>query len=155
MKKMIFAAAAFCAVSLLSLPGRAQDQLRYQPEPDFNLPRMHIVINRMASALSPTNEALPSNAAQSALDRCILPMVVRKVESGADFIRYYGGCLNRAPELKIKALKQSPGHRLGVLVLSAAEKPALDRLNGSVSVNTETGPVKVLLMAYSETVYLP
>ena len=86
-------------------------------------------------------EALPGRSVmQNAIDRCILPAVMRKIESGQDFIGYYGGCLPRAAELKIKALKQSPGHRLGVMVLSSADQSMVETLNGSVSVRAGNGP---------------
>lgn len=98
--------------------------------------------------------AVPS-AAQAAIDRCMLPTVVRKIETGDDFINYFGGCLRRAPELKVADLKSWTGHQLGVMVLTDSEGAAAESINGVVTVNGETGPVKVDVVAYPKTVFLP
>lgn len=100
-------------------------------------------------------ESLSQSAAQDALDRCLLPMVVRKIESGADFIRYYGGCLTKDQSLKIQEIRPAEGHPMGVALVSLAAKPTVDSLNGTVSVNAENGPVSILVLAYPETIYLP
>ncbi len=98
--------------------------------------------------------AVPS-LAQDAIDRCMLPMVVRKIETGADFIQYYGGCLRRAPELKVLDLKPWSGHQLGVMVLTGDEASIAESLDGIVTVNGDKGPVRVDVVAYPKTVYQP
>ncbi|MBI3553229.1 MAG: hypothetical protein HY077_12105 [Elusimicrobia bacterium] len=93
--------------------------------------------------------------AQEALDRCVMPMVIRSIESGEDFIKYYGGCLRRAPELKVEDLKPWTGHQLGVLILTGEEGAAAEGLNGVVTVNGAKGPVNLDVVAYPKNVFLP
>jgi len=100
-------------------------------------------------------EIVVPSLAQEAIDRCMLPMVIRSIESGDDFIKYYGGCLKRAPELKVEDLKSWTGHRLGVMILTDSEGPAAEGLNGVVTVTGAKGPVSVDLIAYPKTNYLP
>lgn len=95
------------------------------------------------------------SAAQDSVDRCLLPMVVRKIESGADFVRYYGRCISQDKSLKVMDIRPSLGHKLAVTVLSAADRPTVESLNGIVTVNAEDGPVSVLVLAYPETVFVP
>jgi len=98
--------------------------------------------------------AIPS-LAQDAIDRCMLPMIVRKIETGADFIQYYGGCLRRAPELKVVDLKPWAGHQLGVMILTNDEAAAAESLDGVVTVHGDKGPVSVDMVAYPKTVFQP
>jgi hypothetical protein len=98
--------------------------------------------------------AVPS-LAQDAIDRCMLPMVIRKIETGADFIQYYGGCLRRAPELKVVDLKPWAGHQLGVMVLTNDEASVAETLDGVVTVNGAQGQVRVDVVAYPKDTYQP
>lgn len=103
-------------------------------------------------------EALDASAAgpaQDAIDSCMLPDVVRRVESGADFIKYYGGCLRRARALRVVDMKPWPGHQLGVVLLTEGDHVAAQSLTGSVRVSSAKGPVEVELVAYTQTVYRP
>jgi hypothetical protein len=100
------------------------------------------------------NPAVPS-LAQEAIDRCMLPTVVRQVENGADFIKFYGGCLRQDAALKIEDLKPWAGHQLGVMILTDAEGPAAEGLNGTVTVNAGKGPVTLDLVAYPKNLQLP
>lgn len=93
--------------------------------------------------------------AQDALDACLIPTIVRKIESGADFIRHYGGCLAQQRSLRVVEMRQSPAQKLGVILLSQAERPVVARLTGPVKVVAENGPVEIQLVAYSNPVYLP
>lgn len=95
------------------------------------------------------------SVAQGAIDRCILPMMLRKLESGADFIKVYGTCLKRDSTLKVQDLRPSPAHALGVMLLSQAAEPTLSKISGHVVVDTEHGPVQVMIVAYPETLALP
>lgn len=93
--------------------------------------------------------------AQEALDGCLMPTVLRKIESGADFIKHYGSCLRQSSRLGIKDLRQSPAHQYAVIVLSGAERPVVAALTGPVKVLGSNGQVEIQLLAYSEPVYLP
>ncbi len=103
------------------------------------------------------NDPLPviPSLAQEAVDRCMLPMVIRTIESGDDFIKFYGGCLRQAPELKVEQLASWKGHQLGVMILTDNEGPAAEGINGVVTVTGAKGPVSVELVAYPKTVVMP
>lgn len=111
----------------------------------------HPVLVRRAS----DEEAAKKSAAQESLDSCLLTTVLRKIESGADFIRAYGRCITSDANLKVKELRPAPGRELGVLALSSASEVVVAALNGTVSVNAENGLVTVLIIAYPETYSLP
>ncbi len=85
---------------------------------------------------------------QQALNECVLPMVVRDVANGDDFIRYYGGCLRRVAEFGIVEMQQSPSTPLGVMLLTRGDQPTIQSLTTSVQVPSQNGPVKVELIAY-------
>ncbi|MBI5882236.1 MAG: hypothetical protein HZB91_03930 [Elusimicrobia bacterium] len=95
------------------------------------------------------------SAAQEALDSCMLTTVLRKIESSADFINAYGKCITSSDALKVKELRPAPNRELGVLALSSASDVVVQSLNGAVSVNSQDGPVTVLIIAYPETFSLP
>lgn len=86
---------------------------------------------------------------QEALNECILPMVVREISSGADFIKAYGVCLRKIPEFGIVEMQQWPNKPLGVILLTKADKPVAESLTTSVQVSSAEGPVKVELVAYT------
>lgn len=97
-------------------------------------------------------EGIARSALQGAVDRCIQPMVVRKIETSEDFLRYYEGCIRRAPELKVLDIRPAAG--LSVTVLTAATGRILQTLNGPIVVNAGEGPVAISVVAYPEFVYL-
>ena len=86
---------------------------------------------------------------QEALNECILPMVVREISNGDDFIKAYGVCLRKVPEFGIVEMQQWPNKPLGVILLTKADKPMAESLTTSVQVSSADGPVKVELVAYS------
>lgn len=100
-------------------------------------------------------EMAQSSAVQKALDGCIMPSVLRKIESGADFIKYYGRCITSDSSLKVRELRPSPGHQFGVLAVSSGDQVVVESINGAVSINAESGPVRIIFMAYPESYSLP
>lgn len=92
---------------------------------------------------------------QAALDRCLQPMVLRRIDSSEDFILYYGRCLADAKELKIREMRPAAGRAMGITLLSLAEEPVVRGLNGPVSVVAANGPVTLTVVAYAQTTYLP
>jgi hypothetical protein len=100
-------------------------------------------------------EVAPSavSAVQGALGRCILSDVVRDIRGGADFVKIYGSCLTRDPDLKIDELR--PGQGFTVDMKTEAEAKDVEALNGFVTVNAGKGPVQVMIVAYGARVALP
>ncbi|MBI5623036.1 MAG: hypothetical protein HY924_04575 [Elusimicrobia bacterium] len=111
----------------------------------------HPVLLRRAS----DEAAGRKSAAQDAVDSCMLTTVLRKIESGADFIKAYGKCITSSEVLKVKELRPAPNRELGVVALTAGGDMVVQSLNGGVTVASETGPVTVLIIAYPETFSLP
>lgn len=124
------------------------------------VPMTHPLVRDLHNALSRRNGrlfGLPAvirrdggsvSAVQAALDSCALPTVLRRIETGADFLNVYGGCLRSHKALKIRDAKPAPGQRLGVVLASAADDDVLRALNGSVAIPSEDGPVEILIIAY-------
>lgn len=92
---------------------------------------------------------------QNSLDRCLLPMVIRPVQSSEDFIRIYGGCIIQDSSLKVKEIRPARGHRLAVTILTDVETPAIESFNGVISVTGDNGPVQIMVMAYAQNLNLP
>lgn len=92
-------------------------------------------------------EVLPASvsAVQQALHQCILTTVVRDISSGADFVKIYGSCLTRNPDLKIAELRAGAG--LTVEVKTERTDKDAEALNGFVTVNAGKGPVQVMIIA--------
>ena len=107
---------------------------------------------RVLASGEPAPSAI-SAPVQSALRRCILPAVVRDIQTGEDFVRIYGSCLLRDEELKIVELRASRG--LAVTLKTAQSPNSVESLNGFVTVDAGKGPVSVMMIAYSATVALP
>jgi len=99
-------------------------------------------------------EALRSPV-QEALDKCVVPMVVRAIDSSEDFLRFYGRCIRQSEPLKVQDIKPAPGRKLAVIILSAADEPTVRSLNGKVCVNTGCGPVEILVLAYPKAATPP
>ncbi len=100
-------------------------------------------------------QILKTSLAQEALDSCLLPAVLRKVETAQDFITHYGSCLTMDAKLQVKEMRQSPGHTLGVALVTAADEIVAEGLNGVVAVMAESGRVELMIMAYPEKIMLP
>lgn len=90
---------------------------------------------------------------QEALDGCMLLTVVREVRSGEDFVKIYGKCLTRNPDLKITDIRPADG--LVVTLKTDASGPQVEAYNGFVTVNAGKGPVQVMVVAYGSQIYLP
>lgn len=101
------------------------------------------------------NRPATRSAVQQALNACFLPSVVQPIESSKDFIRIYENCLKRNPTLKVQEIRPAPGRPMAINLLSNADQPTVASLTGTVSVNCGAGPVNVMVIAYSKTVYLP
>jgi hypothetical protein len=101
------------------------------------------------------DEVAPSaiSTLQKAIDGCMLLTVVRDVRSGDDFVKIYGKCLTRNPELKITEIRPAEG--LSVTVKTDATGSQVEAYNGFVTVNAGKGPVQVMVVAYGSQVYLP
>jgi hypothetical protein len=101
------------------------------------------------------NEVTPSSIStlQKAIDGCMLLTVVREVRSGDDFVKIYGKCLTRNPDLKITEIRPAEG--LAVTVKTNASGAQVEAYNGFVTVNAGKGPVQVMVVAYGSQVYLP
>lgn len=87
----------------------------------------------------------PVSALQRALSRCVTTAVVREIASGDDFVRVYGACLARDPDLKLVDVRA--GRDLTVNVRANSAAPAVAALNGFVTVDAGLGPVQVLILA--------
>lgn len=100
-------------------------------------------------------EAAPSavSALQAALADCMVVSVVRDVRSGDDFVKLYGRCLTRNPDLKIKEIRAAEG--LAVTLSTDADRARVESYNGFVTVNAGKGPVAVMVVAYAAQVALP
>ncbi len=109
----------------------------------------------MLQRRDPEVSAQEANPAQEALAACMLPMVMRRIQSGADFIRYYGGCLRQDRRLAVVALKPWAGHPMGVVVMSSAPRPVVESLSTTVSVPARGGRVTVDLVGHPVLVYRP
>lgn len=100
-------------------------------------------------------EAAPAavSAVQAALAQCILPTVVRDIQSGDDFVKIYGRCLTRNEDLKIKEIRGGQG--LSVNLQTEQSGAQAEALNGFVTVNAGKGPVSVMIVAYPAEPALP
>lgn len=86
------------------------------------------------------------SAVQAALRQCIMTTVVRDLQTGADFVKIYGSCLTRNPDLKIDELRAGRG--LTVSMRTEQDSKGVEALNGFVTVNAGKGPVSVMIIAY-------
>ncbi len=100
-------------------------------------------------------EVAPSSvsAVQAALKQCIMTTVVRDIESGADFVKIYGSCLTKNPDLKIDELRAGRG--LSVDMKTEQAPKEVEALNGFVTVNAGKGPVSVMIIAYGAQTAMP
>lgn len=90
-------------------------------------------------------EHAPVSAIQEALGQCIMTAVVRDIRNGDDFVRVYGRCLTRNPELKIREVRGEAG--LAIVVESEAERERLRSYHGFVTVNAGKGELRVMVRA--------
>lgn len=93
------------------------------------------------------------SAVQAALTQCILPTVVRDIQTGDDFVKIYGRCLTRNEDLKIKEIRGGQG--LSVNLKTEQSGAQVEALNGFVTVNAGKGPVSVMIVAYPAALALP
>lgn len=93
------------------------------------------------------------SAIQSALESCMLPTVVRDLRTGDDFVKIYGRCLTRNPELKINELRGGEG--LSIIIQTEADRAQIETYNGFVTINAGKGPVTLMVQAYGMRVALP
>lgn len=94
-----------------------------------------------------------SSRVQDVIDGCMKPMVLRKIETGADFLKVYGACL--AQDKAIKEVRPSASRKLGLTVLAAGDQPQVESLTGVVSVIALNGRVELQVIAYSGQLNLP
>ncbi|MBI5630650.1 MAG: hypothetical protein HY921_07185 [Elusimicrobia bacterium] len=141
---------------ILLLPDASLEQRALARSLGYSLSlRSGSLLGYQAQVLLRDDSALAASHLQQAIDRCVQPMVLRDIDSGADFVRYYGRCVVEEPGLKVKEIRPAQGQRLAVTVLSSADPDTVDALNGIVSVPGRAGEVRVLVVAYPETIYLP
>jgi hypothetical protein len=100
-------------------------------------------------------EVAPSSvsAVQEALKQCIMTTVVRDIQTGADFVKIYGSCLTKNPDLKIDELRAGRG--LTVDMKTQQSPKGVEALNGFVTVNAGKGPVSVMIIAYGAQTAMP
>jgi hypothetical protein len=100
-------------------------------------------------------EVAPSSvsAVQEALKQCLMTTVVRDIQTGADFVKIYGSCLTRNPDLKIAELRAGRG--LTVDMKTEQDSKGVEALNGFVTVNAGKGPVSVMIIAYGAQTAMP
>lgn len=93
------------------------------------------------------------SAVQEALKQCIMTTVVRDIQTGADFVKIYGSCLTKNPDLKIDELRAGRG--LTVDMKTEQTSKGVEALNGFVTVNVGKGPVSVMIIAYGSQTAMP
>ncbi len=93
------------------------------------------------------------SAVQGALGQCIMTTVVRDIQTSADFVRLYGRCLTRNPDLKIDEVRAGEG--MTVMLKTEQAPVAVEALNGFVTVNAGKGPVQLMVLAYAAPVARP
>lgn len=94
---------------------------------------------------------------QESLDKCFLPTVIRPLNTGADFVKYYGRCITQDKELQITQIQPStdPDRTLAVVVVTAGDEGMVESLNGFVTVNGGMGKVNVAVFANPAVLHLP
>ena len=93
------------------------------------------------------------SAVQEALKQCIMTDVVRDISTGSDFVKIYGGCLIKNPDLKIDEIR--PGAGMSVTLKTGQADKGVEALNGFVTVNAGKGPVQIMVVAYGAHVAMP
>lgn len=120
-----------------------------------SLARRHDVLLGHKVRLLTRGEVAPSSvsAVQAALRQCIMTTVVRDIQSGEDFVKIYGSCLTKNPDLKIDELRAGRG--LTVDMKTEQDSKGVEALNGYVTVNAGKGPVSVMIIAYGAQTAMP
>jgi hypothetical protein len=95
-----------------------------------------------------TPAALTRSVLQAAVDACPRTMVVRRIETSADFIAAYGGCILADKKLQVSLIRPAAAQPMGVLVQSDADAPVVRSLNGVVTIPAAGGPVMVSVAAF-------
>ncbi|MBI4400450.1 MAG: hypothetical protein HY581_02320 [Nitrospirae bacterium] len=132
------------ALALVRNPSQAKAQDEIDGRPVRTLPADPV-------RTLPAPEETPSSL-QQALKHCMTPMVLRPMGGAEEFIRYYGRCLTQDASLKIRRLE--PGSERGTLaVVTEAEGPAAERMNGTVSIRGDRGMVTLRVEVRRERVF--
>ena len=120
-----------------------------------SLERRHGVLLGHRVRLLCRGEVAPSSvsAVQQALKQCIMTTVVRDIQTGEDFVKIYGSCLTKNPDLKIDELRAGRG--LTVDMKTEQDSKGVEALNGYVTVNAGKGPVSVMIIAYGAQTAMP
>jgi len=106
----------------------------------------HVV--RVLTQGEPSPDSVSS--VQAALSQCIMTTVVRDIQTGADFVKIYGRCLSGNPDLQIQEIRAGQGLSVDIKT-SHASAEQVNALNGFVVVNAGRGPVRVRIVASSES----
>ena len=93
------------------------------------------------------------SAVQEALKQCIMTTVVRDIQTSSDFVKIYGRCLVKNPDLKIDEVR--PGAGMTVTLKTEQSDVGVEALNGFVTVNAGKGPVQLMVIAYGAQVAMP
>ncbi|MFI5346685.1 MAG: hypothetical protein ACHQ51_09960 [Elusimicrobiota bacterium] len=93
------------------------------------------------------------SAVQDALKQCIMTTVVRDIQTGSDFVKIYGRCLVKNPDLKIDEIR--PGAGMTVTLKTEQSDKGVEALNGFVTVNAGKGPVQIMVVAYGAQIAMP
>ncbi|MDE2143157.1 MAG: hypothetical protein KGJ84_12175 [Elusimicrobia bacterium] len=112
-----------------------------------SLARRHNEILGHPVRLLARGEVAPESvsAVQEALKQCILVTVVRDIQNGSDFVKIYGRCLVKNPDLRIDAILPAPG--MAVTLKTERTDVGAQALNGFVTVNAGKGPVEIMVVA--------
>ena len=90
---------------------------------------------------------------QDALKQCIMTTVVRDIQTSSDFVKIYGRCLVKNPDLKIDEIR--PGEGMTVTLKTGQTDKGVEALNGFVTVNAGKGPVQLMVVAYGAQIAMP
>lgn len=98
-----------------------------------------------------TGTAPKVSSLQLVIDSCPTIAVVRRLETAAEFLKAYGACLIDARNLQVSSVAPDPVAPATVLVYSAASSAALSEMSGSVTVPSENGPARFLILPRRES----
>lgn len=120
-----------------------------------SLARRHNQILGHQVRLLVRGEAAPASvsAVQEALKSCIMTTVIRDIQTSDDFVKIYGRCLVKNPDLKISEIRPASG--LTVTMKTEQNEMGVEALNGFVTVNAGKGPVQIMVVAYGAQVAMP
>jgi hypothetical protein len=109
------------------------------------------LLGHMAKVMTKDEAPITSaSALQHALNSCTVLAVVRDIRSGEDFLKIYGKCLSKNPELMIKDIQAAEG--LAITVSADAPVARVDSYNGFLTVNAGKGPIQIRVIAFGSGV---